>query len=105
MQHFEELWEACENFQEKEGIAQDASTILDLLGMKINLYRMISEKADIPAEERTAGKSRIFGEILLTLSSLSLLEKINVFLSMGEAYQSHQLLTFAKKHALPNNPS
>lgn len=84
--HFEELWEKCEEMH--EGL--DGSNIMDELSMKINLYKMLDSKPEIPAEDLQKAKSRALGEILLTLTHLSLKENINVFeaLSIARQYRS-----------------
>lgn len=87
--HFEELWEKCEKTHQEDN---PVSSILDELAMKINLYRAISEKTDAPKEELEKVKSRTMGEILLTLTNLSLVENINVFdaLNTAQKYRAEE---------------
>lgn len=87
--HFEELWEQCENLHKEIGGNETIPTIMDELSMKINLYKLIDGKIDIPVEERQKVKSRTLGEILLTITNLSLKENINVFevLSIAKQYR------------------
>lgn len=80
--HFEELWEKCEKTHQEDN---PIGSILDELAMKINLYRAISEQTDVPKEELEKVKSRTMGEILLTLTNLSLVENINVFNALNTA--------------------
>lgn len=91
--HFEELWEKCEQLF-VEANSQDLTTsILDELSMKINLYKMIDGKTEVPEDERSAAKARTFGEILLTLTKLSLKDNVNVFeaLSISQQYRAAEL--------------
>jgi hypothetical protein len=87
--HFEELWEQCEKLHQEMGGQEPVNVILDELAMKINLYKLIDGKTDIPDDERQKVKSRTMGEILLTLTHLSLKENINVFecLSIARQYR------------------
>jgi len=85
MKHFEELWEACENLHQEVNAQDSVSTIIDELGMKINLYKMIDGRSDLPLEDRQKVKSRTMGEILLTLTQLSLKDNVNVFDALNVA--------------------
>jgi len=85
--HFEELWEKCENLHKDLGNTDPVITIIDELAMKINLYKMIDGKIELSEEERQKVKSRTMGEILLTLTNLSLKDNINVFESLSIAQQ------------------
>lgn len=75
--HFEELWEKCEKFQESNLV--DSSSILDELLMKVTLYKNLDSKKDISFEDKKSTKLRLMGEILFTITSLSLKDDINVF--------------------------
>lgn len=85
--HFEELWEHCENFHNNANLGASTHSIIDELIMKINLYKAIDEKKEIPDEEYQKIKSRTLGEILLTMTKLSLKDNINVFEALGVALQ------------------
>lgn len=85
--HFEELWENCENLHKELGKGETVPIIIDELAMKINLYKLIDGKTEISDEERQKVKSRTLGEILLTLTHLSLKDNINVFESLSIAHQ------------------
>jgi hypothetical protein len=85
VQHFEELWEHCEKLHKNDD--SSTTTILDELSMKINLYKMIDSKTELAADERQKVKTRTMGEILLTLTSLSLKDNINVFDALNTAAQ------------------
>jgi hypothetical protein len=85
--HFEELWEQCENFQKDATALNDVQHIIDELMLKINLYKAIDAKQEIPAEDRQKVKSRTLGEILLTLTALSLKDNVNVYEALNIALQ------------------
>jgi hypothetical protein len=89
--HFEELWEKCEKFHQETDNNDPVSTIVNELMLKIDLYKMIDAKTEIPDEERQKAKSRTMGEILLTLTCLSLKDNINVFESLSIAQQYRRL--------------
>jgi hypothetical protein len=82
--HFEELWEQCEKLHHDEGTS---STLIDELMMKLNLYKAIDQKSEIPKEESQKIKARTMGEILLTITNLSLIDNINVFNALNTAKQ------------------
>ncbi len=86
--HFEELWEKCENFYKDSNLITDAKNLMEELTLKINLYKaMDSKKDEIPEEEQQKAKSRLLGEILLTLTGLSFKENINVYEALSIALQ------------------
>lgn len=87
--HFEELWEKCEKLH--TGKDEVSLSIIEELTMKIGLYRAVELKKEIPEIERVKVKSRIMGEILLTLTHLSLKDNINVFESLSLAMQFKEL--------------
>ena len=84
---FEELWNKSEEFQ--KNVFKDTTTqnIIEELILKLNLYKAIDLKMEIPEEERQKVKSRTLGEILLTLTCLSLKDNINVYESLSVALQ------------------
>lgn len=88
--HFEELWEKCEQVHKDSKAGDTALSIMDELSMKINLYKLLDGKTDIQKEELQKIKSRTMGEILLTLTKLSLVDNINVYeaLSIAQQYRS-----------------
>lgn len=95
LMHFEELWEKCENLHKESIDKQSVPSVMDELAMKINLYKIIDLKEEVPLEERQKIKSRTMGEILLTLTNLSLLDNINVYesLSIAKQYRSAEIAT------------
>jgi hypothetical protein len=90
---FEKIWENSEKLHEGDG--SPTTAILDELSMKINLYKMIDSKTDVPDDERQKVKSRTMGEILLTLTHLSLKDNINVYeaLSIASQYRNAENLS------------
>lgn len=87
--HFEDLWNECETFHGKKS-HDNSNTILEELILKINLYRSFCD-LNIPDDEKQKLKSRTFGEILFTLSSLSNVENINVYKSLYMALMDHAI--------------
>lgn len=86
--HFEELWEQCEQFHQKSSDGNiPVEVLMDELLMKINIYKALDQRHELPEEARQKAKSRTLGEILLTLTHLSLKDNINVFEALGIAVQ------------------
>jgi hypothetical protein len=96
--HFEDLWEKCEKFHQAEGNEGSAASLIDELMMKLNLYKVIDLKPEIPEEDRQKIKSRTLGEILLTLTQLSLKDNINVFEALSVALQYRTIETYSEKY-------
>lgn len=85
--HFEHLWEKSENFQKEALDHNSIQNIIEELMIKINLYKAIDAKVEIPKEDAQKVKSRTMGEILLTLTGLSLKDNINVYEALNIALQ------------------
>jgi hypothetical protein len=96
--HFEELWEKCEKLHSEFAKDDSAESLLQKVILQINLYKIIDLKTDIPKEDREKIKSRTFGEILLTLTNLSLKDNINVFSALHSAYQFTSIDAYASKY-------
>lgn len=95
--HFEELWTECENVHlASNGVA--LSGLLEELVLKVNLYRAIDQKTELPPGELANMKSRTMGEILLTLTGLSAKDNINVFEALSVAQQFHAIEHYSKKY-------
>lgn len=75
--HFEELWEKSEKFYKSNDDTID--NILNELILKIDLLKVIESKGELLKEEKEKAVSRLFGEILLSLTNLSLKENVDVF--------------------------
>jgi hypothetical protein len=90
--HFEELWVKSENFQKDAGKVSDVPILLEELGLKLNLYKAIDSKKELPKEDRQKVKSRLLGEILLTLTGLSFKDDINVYEALNIALQYRSLM-------------
>lgn len=95
--HFEELWEQCEQFH-KENSTGTQSSILEELLLKVNLYKAISSQKETPADLQEA-KSRLLGEIILTLTNLSLQENVNVYDSLTAALRVRSVKQFSQKNS------
>lgn len=95
--HFEVLWEKAESFQKDGSANVNIQQIIEELMMKISLYKAIDSKTEIPEEDRRKVKSRTLGEILLTLTSLSLKDNINVYESLNMALQYRSVDFYIRK--------
>ena len=89
--HFEELWVKCEEFQQGTNASRDVQSVIEELMLKLNLYKAIDAKEEIPAEDRQKIKSRTLGEILLTLTTLSVKDNVNVYEALNMALQYRSL--------------
>lgn len=96
--HFEDLWEKCELLHQDFVEQEETQSIINELLIKLNLYKALNEKTEIPKEDLEKAKSRTFGEILLTLTNLSLKEKINVFDALATAYKYRAVEHYTEKH-------
>ena len=97
--HFEELWEEGEKFHQEAASDADMASLVDELMIKINLYKVIDQKTEIPEAERKKIKSRTLGEILLTLTHVSLKDNINVFESLNTALRYRSLEHYSRKYS------
>lgn len=84
---FEELWNKSEEFQKNVYKEITTQSIIEELILKLNLYKAIDLKIEIPEEERQKVKSRTLGEILLTFTCLSLKDNINVYEALSISLQ------------------
>lgn len=88
--HFEDLWEQCENFH-KQINEDNAQSIIEELTLKLKLYQAIDTNANLLDEEHKKIKAHTFGELLLSLTKLSLKEEINVFEALSFALQNRSI--------------
>lgn len=95
--HFEDLWEKCESFHKNSSSEDNSLLILKELELKSGLYSALKDKPI--NEEINKIRTRLFGEILLTLTNLSLRENINVFQALQLALQHREIETYSKKYA------
>lgn len=95
--HFELLWEKAEEFQKDGSANTTVQQIIEELMMKVSLYKAIDSKTEIPEEDRKKVKSRTLGEILLTLTALSLKDNINVYESLNMALQYRSLDFYVRR--------
>ena len=95
---FEALWNKCEELHKDVVSQESGSGIIDELSLKINLYKALDQK-EIPEKERETIKSRTMGEILLTLTKLSMKDNINVYEALSIAMQYRSIETYSKKYS------
>lgn len=98
MIHFEELWEKCENYHKENSIDNSTNDIITELTMKIGLYSALSQKPEVASNDLEKAKSRLMGEILLSLTALSLKDNINVFEALGMALKYQSIEHFSNKY-------
>lgn len=96
--HFEELWQQCEAFHKNSN--GKISDLIDELYLKLNLYKTIDLKDNMSIEDKKQIKSRTLGEILLTITHLSLLDDVNTFKCLLDALQYRELEFYSKKHSV-----
>lgn len=95
--HFEELWEKCENLQKEACAEVPASSIVEEIIIKLNLYKVLDAKTEIPPGEIAKIRSRVLGEVLLTMTSLSVKDNVDVYESLSSALQYRSLEQFQRK--------
>ncbi len=96
--HFEELWEKCENLHSEYSESDSVSDIINGLTMKLGLYAAIDQKSETITKDMEKAKSRLMGEILLSLTALSLKDNINVFDALNTAQLQHSIGIYSSKH-------
>ena len=95
IKHFEELWNDCENFfTQSSGLDIPLDNLSEELSMKFRLYQTIDAKNELSQEERQQAKSRVLGEVILTLTLLSAKDNINVYEALATALQFRQMASF-----------
>ena len=96
MNHFEDLWTKAEEFHKNNSSIDSIEDIIEELVMKIGLYKAIDQRDEIKSEDKKEAKSRLFGEILLTLTNLSLKDDINVYESLQIALLQRSINQYSK---------
>jgi hypothetical protein len=95
---FSELWEKSEQFHKEIG-PPDSAQLLEELLLKINLYKALEQKLEtVASEDLEKTKSRLMGEILFTLTGLSLKDNINVFEVLSIALQHRSVDFYSAKY-------
>jgi hypothetical protein len=93
---FDLIWCDCEAFQQEANPKATVLSIMEELAMKIGLYKALDTKSEIP--DRQSLKVRMMGEILLTLTNLSVVDNINVYQALVEALQLRSITHLDRKH-------
>lgn len=96
--HFEELWEFAEKSFSKND--DNINSILTHLLVKVNFYEKIAKQGPTSQEEIKKIKSHLMGEILLTLSHLSLKENIDVFSALKTALYFSNIENLSKNQSV-----
>ena len=96
--HFEELWEQCEQFHKENASTTDPTFILEELALKLSLYKALAaQKENLPSDFQEV-KSRTLGEIMLTITNLSLQENIDVYGALTHALRFRTAAQYSKKY-------
>ena len=98
MIHFEELWDKCETFHKENASDESSADLVQELTMKLGLYSAIAQKSEITSEDMEKAKSRLIGEILLSLTAISLKDNINVFDALYLALMQHSIGHYSDKY-------
>lgn len=95
MKHFETLWEEAEKCHSSYISKSTTSSIVEEVSLKLNLYNSV-ENSGIPTEDKEKTKSHIFGEILLSLTQLSLKDNVNSYKALQTAILHKNIDIFSK---------
>jgi hypothetical protein len=87
--HFEDLWEKSENFIKNNFSDETLDDIFNALNMQLYLYKELDKK-EISNEERIKVKSHLLGEVIFTITKISLKDNIDVFESLLTALKDHK---------------
>ena len=85
MKTFEELWNDCENSQ-VQLTSSDFNSLLDEISLKINMIKNINNKIQ-SVEAKKEAIEFMYGEMLYTMTGISLIENINVYPLMNKVLQ------------------
>lgn len=88
--HFENLWEDAEALFQENVKHLNSDDIIQELLMKIQLFKTFSNANLTFANDYDITKTRLLGEIVLTISQLSAKENINVYDGLYQAVKFRQ---------------
>lgn len=102
--HFEDLWDQCEKFH-KENSAEDdsAEEILNQLILKLTLLKTVESNSNLLKQEQEMAKSRLIGEILLSITNLSYKYNVNVFTALKTALTQNNIDYYDSKYSIRND--
>lgn len=80
---FDQLWNACEKYFSQTEKNDNVQSVIEQLILNCNVYKLI-DKNDFPIEEKNKMKAQTLGEILFTITNISLLDDINVFTELHQ---------------------
>jgi hypothetical protein len=88
--HFEDLWEKCEQLHQEadQNNQTHVAVLMEELMLKVSLYKALDARTEMSEEDRQNVKSLTLGEVLLTLTHISLIDNINVFEALSMALQN-----------------
>ena len=87
--HFEEVWEACEQFAASQTGFSDSGpeTLIREISLKVGIYQSCLNQPELKKEEFEKIKSHLLGEILFSMAALSMKENINTFSGLLDTLQ------------------
>ena len=95
---FSDLWEKSEDHHKLSNNKSDNIQIVEELLLKVGLYKTVISNSEIPKEELEKVKVRLYGEILLTLTNLSLEDNVNVYEALASALQQRNIKLLEEKY-------
>lgn len=98
--HFEELWEKCEQFHNETSSSDSQVSIIEEIAMKLDLYKTLVNRVDMLPEEKEKLKSFAIGEVLLSLTALSLKDNINTFEALQNALTYKSIGFYNTKYSI-----
>lgn len=94
IKHFEDLWNESEKLLSKD---LELSDLTNALSMKITLMKSILDSYN-DSKEFNEAVSKLFGEVLFSLSQISSKTNINVYKAMLDTFKLNQIDYFEEKH-------
>lgn len=98
VKHFESIWEDSENYYKESSSNSNVDSIITELLLKVNLYNSIDQNDKFPEDQKKKIKLHTFGEMLMTLTQLSLKDNINSYAALVAALQYKKIEDFGKKY-------
>ncbi len=96
--HFENLWEEAEKYHQEIINDTNHSSIFEEFILKLNLLKLVVENTLLPDDQKKKATQYAFGEILLTLTQLSLKDNINAYAALNSALHYKTIEQLGKKY-------
>ena len=95
--HYEDLWVKCEEYHKELSKDSDISDIINEITMKFKLYETVSKIES--SEEKEEAKFRLMGEILLSLTALSMKDNIDVYDALQKTLMYNNIDFYSNKYS------